>query len=534
MGAGASSDSHSTPLHPDLAAQKKEQGNQHHQTEQYAEAILAYSEAISLVNLPENSSKNAPNTVSILWCNRSASRIKFGANEVGSALSDALVAISLHPRWFKPYYRAGQAAFLLQQYQLAREYLIRAQILTNNNDATINELLEQAKTKRPVGLQDGPGSLMSWGELHSMPDRPKVVNELRGKFVTEVAAGAMHTLALTPHGVYAWGSNEQGQLGIGISSEGNSPVMSPQLIPSLLGIKIYTVSCGVGHSCAIDQSGILWTWGIGGQGQLGLGQLIRCVPTPTAVVSFKEENQRVRAVSCGIAHTFVVTTHTVTEQSNVFAFGWNQAGQLGLGTDLNLSTEQLTSSTLQPPRSEDTVASPTLVNIFAKGDNNDNDNKEKDNDENDENEDEVQQICCGGAHTVVVTAQGRLYTTGSGSCGQLGLNEVGSGVIVSTRPADCGRNGGNGADGNSGTNGTNGNNGIGAVSTFQLVDSKYFGNRKVAFACAGEEFTCFVTKGDQEVFACGLGNAGQLGDGNSNNQSIPTQVQGMSGLNTVR
>jgi len=487
MGAGASTETQDVALHPQLAAQKKEQGNEYFSNDEYAEAVLSYSEAISLVNLEENAIRNSPSTVAVLWSNRSAARFKCGST--GEALSDALVAISLHPRWYKPYWRAGQAAAQLEQWQLAREYLVRAQVLTNNADSMINTLLEQARAHRPVGIQDGPGSLMTWGDVQEQPDRPKVVDELRGKFVTEVAAGAMHTLAVTPHGLYSWGSNEQGQCGIGVS-EGSSTLEHPQLIPSLVGIKVSSISCGAGHSCAIDANGTLWTWGIGGQGQLGLGNLIRCVPTPTAVLSLREEKQRVRAVSCGIAHTFIVTTNIETDAKLLMGFGWNNAGQLGLGQDLSSSMDQLTSSTFQAPRATDTVASPTKIKIPLK---------------NTDGDEVVQQVACGGAHTVVVTRDGRVFTTGSGSCGQLGLGQDAN---------QLNQNGG-------------------AVSSFTEVDSTHFGGKRVAFAAAGEEFTCFVTCGDQEVWACGLGNAGQLGDGKSNNCSAPRLVAGMTGKQTV-
>jgi alpha-tubulin suppressor-like RCC1 family protein len=541
MGAGGSAHNYqNVPLQPDSAREKKEQGNHHFQLERFSEAELAYSEAISLVNQYDSTEtiaapNNSPHTVATLWSNRSAARTHLSL--FGEALSDALVAMSLRPRWYKAYWRAGQAAAALKQWQLAREYLLRAQILTNSADTTINALLNEAQTKRPIGLQDGPGSLMVWGKLPSKNNeqhviqRPTVVNHLRGKFVTEVAAGAMHTLALTPHGVYAWGSNVQGQCGIGVAgrvqssaASGNDAtlppqrasncILFPQLIPSLLGVSIASISCGVGHSCAIDSKGVLWTWGLGGQGQLGLGEQFQCVPTPTAVLSLRNQKQRVRAVSCGIAHTFCVTTDVNTERKCLFSFGWNHCGQLGLGG--LLLSDQLKSPTLQPPRLEDTVLAPTLVTV----------GEEKDNDP-------VQQVSCGGAHTVVVTRSGQMFVTGSGSCGQLGL-DVGASVSASVG-AGAGASAGAsaGAFGGTSTSASHDNTNVGAISSFHKVPPNYFGGRKIAFVCAGEEFTCVVTKEDQEVFVCGLGNQGQLGDGKGNNQIRPTMVQGMSGKGTV-
>ena len=188
MGAGGSAHNQEVPLQPEAAREKKEEGNHHFQQEGYAQAELCYSEAISLVNqydteTIEAAPINSPHTVAILWSNRSAARTHLSLH--GEALSDALVAIRLRPRWYKAYWRAGQAAAALQQWQLAREYLVRAQILTNSTDTTINALLNEAHTKRPIGLQDGPGSLMVWGKVPSkhneqhVMQRPKVVNHLR-------------------------------------------------------------------------------------------------------------------------------------------------------------------------------------------------------------------------------------------------------------------------------------------------------------------------------------------------------------------
>ena len=508
MGAGASTEVQQAPLFPPSAGQKKEQGNTYFQEQSYLQAELCYSESIALVNASTHSTeRNAPTTVATLWSNRSAARGKLLKH--GEALSDALVAITLRPRWFKAYFRAGQAAAALQQWQLAREYLLRAHILTNGGDATVNTLLAQAQTKRPVGIQDGPGSLLLWGQLptsrggQQLIQRPKYVDHLRGKFITEVAAGAMHTLALTPHGIYAWGANTNGQCGIGVTSgETQTCIEYPQLIPSLLGIQINSISCGVGHSCAIDSRGVLFSWGIGAQGQLGLGERVQCVPTPTAVLSLRNDKHRVRAVSCGIAHTFCVTTRMDTEEKCVLSFGWNHCGQLGHGESLS------SAPTLQPPRAEDTVLTPTLVVVGT---------EEGDGDP-------VQQVACGGAHTVCVTRSGRMFVTGSGSCGQLGLGEIGSSISTSTTLTS--------ATATTGTVATTATS-VGAISTFQEIPSRHLGGRKIAFACAGEEFTCLVTKGDHEVFVMGLGNKGQLGDGCSFNRNIPTVVQEMSGKGTI-
>jgi len=58
-------------------------------------------------------------------------------------------------------------------------------------------------------------------------NRPQQVLALSGYYVEDIAVGSEHTLALTSEGeVWAWGSNGDGQLGLGHTG----PVREPQLV----------------------------------------------------------------------------------------------------------------------------------------------------------------------------------------------------------------------------------------------------------------------------------------------------------------
>ena len=73
-------------------------------------------------------------------------------------------------------------------------------------------------------------------EFHPYP-LPQVP-ALREHTVVDVAVGAEHTLALTADGrVFAWGTNNDGQLGLGHTAG----VRVPQLIASLVGKHIRQV-----------------------------------------------------------------------------------------------------------------------------------------------------------------------------------------------------------------------------------------------------------------------------------------------------
>ena len=82
---------------------------------------------------------------------------------------------------------------------------------------------------------------------------PRMLKALGTRFVVQIACGLKHTLALTNNGeIYAWGSNEEGQLGLGqdIKKE-----VKPKLISSLATIPIAFIACGGYHSIVVSKSG---------------------------------------------------------------------------------------------------------------------------------------------------------------------------------------------------------------------------------------------------------------------------------------
>eukprot|EP00946_MAST-07B_sp_MAST-7B-sp1_P004504 g4504.t1 len=525
-----------TTLEPPEALALKEKGNAAFAESRFVDAEEAYTQAIGLANTFSMSSSGqpaSPSALAALWSNRAAARQKMDKH--GEALADALVAVTMKPRWGKAYWRAGVSAMALQQFHLAREYLSRALALTpeaSPSRETIKRELDRATSHRPVGIKDGPGSLVTWGLLPSegcrgaggqtMKETPRVVAGLRGQHLIDVSLGAMHTVAVCSTGVYAWGNNAHGQCGIGVSAtatgssigpdRSSQNISVPQLVPSLIGIKVNAVSCGSGHSCAIDDGGVVWSWGISNQGQLGLGAdyASRSVPTPTAVLRLYSDGQRAVGISCGIAHTAVLTvSHDKVEGWDVsapslFAFGWNRCGQLGLGLDY--ATVECVHDPIMIPQSS-----------FGGGS-------------------AVQQVACGGAHTLVVTRSGLLFSAGSGSCGQLGLGAGPPNSMLEDGDPD-----GDSLESKSSATTSNVLTVLSAgkkmmnehpnVCDFRKVD---VGNEQaVAFACAGEEFSCVVTRDTQDVFAFGLNNAGQCGNGETRNCTVPTRVEAMSGKMTL-
>jgi alpha-tubulin suppressor-like RCC1 family protein len=177
------------------------------------------------------------------------------------------------------------------------------------------------------------------GTKDEHPGTPQFVKgSLEGKKVKQIATGLGHVLALTEEGeVYAWGHNEQGQLGVGTkkpellprkiegeleegeaylflflffflfrcSSSCSSSSSSHLLLPSALkGAKVKKIACGGSHSVVILEDGGLLTFGSANHGQLGHNNTTdRSVPS----IVKNLEHHLVHDVACGTDFTIVIT-----------------------------------------------------------------------------------------------------------------------------------------------------------------------------------------------------------------------------------
>jgi E3 ubiquitin-protein ligase HERC3 len=126
--------------------------------------------------------------------------------------------------------------------------------------------------------------------------------------VLKVACGESHSLALVESGdLYAWGRGYEGQLGIRSSIE---TVSIPKYIDSLFRKRIVEIACGSRHSLAIDENGDLYTWGEARCGQLGHGkQRSQIFPTKVELCDDvgNPMQARVKFVSAGYAHSACIT-----------------------------------------------------------------------------------------------------------------------------------------------------------------------------------------------------------------------------------
>jgi alpha-tubulin suppressor-like RCC1 family protein len=142
----------------------------------------------------------------------------------------------------------------------------------------------------------------------------------------QVSAGYQHSLGLRADGtVWAWGSNGYRQLGQTTSSTTSSAVQVPGLSNIAKVIAVYNASY------AIRNDGTLWRWGdIPYQG---------VVNTPTQVASLPP-------IIDFTASLF--TSHALATNGDVYGWGYNEFGYVGLGYRTTVSPFLITTPTLIP------------------------------------------------------------------------------------------------------------------------------------------------------------------------------------------
>ncbi|OGG62751.1 hypothetical protein A3C87_01445 [Candidatus Kaiserbacteria bacterium RIFCSPHIGHO2_02_FULL_49_34] len=143
---------------------------------------------------------------------------------------------------------------------------------------------------------------------------------------SSVVAGERHSFAIKTDGtLWAWGYNGHGQLGFGNTATG--PTTPTQVGSDTNWSKI---AAGQYYSHAIKTDGTLFSWGINGYGQLGLGDTtLRSSPTQVGIATDWS------SVVAGERHSFAIKT-----DGTLYAWGYNGSGRLGLGdvTNRNVPT----------------------------------------------------------------------------------------------------------------------------------------------------------------------------------------------------
>ncbi|XP_053161282.1 X-linked retinitis pigmentosa GTPase regulator isoform X2 [Hemicordylus capensis] len=279
----------------------------------------------------------------------------------------------------------------------------------------------------------------NWGQLgfgtKNTVVKPTCVKALKPEKVKLSACGRNHTLIYTEQGnVYAAGGNSEGQLGLGDTEERSTF----QLISFFTNQhKIKQLAAGSYTSAALTENGQLFMWGDNSEGQIGLADETNvCIPHQVDI------GKPVSWISCGYYHSALIT-----RDGELYTFGEPENGKLGL------LPEQLQNNKV-----------PQLVSGISG---------------------RVNKVTCGGGHTVAL-AEGDVYTFGLGQYGQLGH---GTFIFETLEP--------------------------------KIVD--YLGRHKICNIASGENHTALITENGL-MYTFGDGRHGKLGLGDENytNQFVPT------------
>lgn len=184
------------------------------------------------------------------------------------------------------------------------------------------------------------------------------------------ASGNSHTLILKSDGtVLAYGDNTYGQTASGSKySDKVTEVKFPAGTPAIVG-----VTAGDNFSMALDKNGNVYAWGYNENGELGLGSTYN-VSTPTRIKSLSN----IVKIVAGANHSLALD-----KNGYVYTWGKNTSGSLGTGANSSITT----------PRRVNNVAS-------------------------------VIDIAAGQDHSMVLTTDGKVYTTGKNEFGQLGAENI--------------------------------------------------------------------------------------------------------------
>ena len=244
--------------------------------------------------------------------------------------------------------------------------------------------------------------------------------------IRHISSGSIHNLCLDfKSNLYSWGCSKGGQLGLDekelaiiykqnclnnsnskekdkskseIENDNNFCLKEPKLIKSLKDIDIIKISSGEAHNAALSIDGKCYVWGLGSNGQLGLGFCEDCFPygegmkktrefVPTIVKEFDKKNENIIKVFCGKTFTIFLN-----KKHELYSTGINDLNQCGIDNKLveniNLCND---------------IVTPIKIEMFMRM--------------------KIINISCGESHVLAITEDNdnrMLFSWGSNRFGQLG------------------------------------------------------------------------------------------------------------------
>jgi alpha-tubulin suppressor-like RCC1 family protein len=258
--------------------------------------------------------------------------------------------------------------------------------------------------------------------------------------IAAVTAGAFHSCALTSAGrILCWGDNSNGQLGNNDNTLVNKYTAVSVVDATNTAVTGATALASGGYfTCGLFTGGAVKCWGDNSKAQLGMGTSGGQSLIPVAATNL---GSGVASIAAGVFHACAVTAAGAAK-----CWGYNADGELG---DNSTATPQPT---------------PSAVSGLGSG---------------------VAKIAAGQFHTCAASTAGALTCWGDNSKGQLGINVVGGRSLVPV-----------------------GVNGLGSG---------------IAAAAAGGFHTCALTTSGA-ITCWGNNNVGQVGDNSTSTRAAPVGV----------
>jgi alpha-tubulin suppressor-like RCC1 family protein len=355
---------------------------------------------------------------------------------------------------------------------------------------------------RHTAVVSDAGQMYVWGDYND--DREKTGGESSGSdtnekekmrhvpvpnaFITEVACGDRHTLALADDGsVYSWGNNKNGQLGRKKTTQFRPTV------PTKISLKsdrkksdgqflyypmrdIVQIACGSLHSMCLSADGKVYAFGYNKHGQTGLGQ--RTEDTnggnpnhePTMIQGIPE----IKHLDCGENHSALVT-----REGRLLLCGFGE--YLYPSTSQHFSFDPVQIDIWKPPEYDHSTMHANRGRKTASK--TPEEKNEKKNQRKALQQAVCKQVACGQSHCVVLSELGNVYAWGSGDYGQ-----IGHGVMSSTH-----------------------------------TPQQILLNKDVRSVACGRYHSLALTK-DGMLYSWGCAENGQLGLGGDENCSLPSLV----------
>jgi alpha-tubulin suppressor-like RCC1 family protein len=204
-----------------------------------------------------------------------------------------------------------------------------------------------------------------------MRNNPTIINRT---IITKVSGGNSHSLMLDSQGrVYSFGGFDFGCLGFGTHGDVSTPILIPYTSLEQRGF-ITEVAAAEYHSLILNSQGQVFSFGFNGFGQLGL-QNTAYKSTPTLIPFFDDSSISIMGISTKGDSSLLLST-----EGRVYGIGNNALSQLGI-------------------KDVGDIRVPTLI----------------------ENLHHIIDLATGGGHSLFLDSQGEVYSCGCNLGGQLGL-----------------------------------------------------------------------------------------------------------------